>query len=191
MRAIHSITTDSAEEPFSVPEMRRHVGLFHDLKDREIKSCFSAAREWIERQYNRTFRASVARRVEYADWPLSQIYLDFPPLVSVDSVKYYDADNALQTLASSQYIVVTSTNGKSFIEWTDLAVLPDSYDRANAIQINYTTGYGTKEAVPEIAKNAIKVYSYALFNDDEQVKIDAALRAAMQLMSAIDTGFYV
>lgn len=190
MRPIHSVTTDSTEEPFTLPEMRRHVGLFHDQKDREIKSCFAAARDWLERQYNRTFRATVARRVEYSSWPMERIYLDYPPLTSVDSIKYYDVDNSLQTLATSQYIVVTSTLGKSFIEWTDLAVLPDHYDRANAVQVNYTTGYVSREAVPEIAKNAIKVLAYAWFNDDEPQKIEAAQKAAGHLMSAIDTGFY-
>lgn len=83
------------------------------------------------------------------------IVLVNPPLVSVDSFKFYDSDNSLQTLDPADYQVdlvsepgiLTPAVGRSW---------PALYARADAVAIDYTVGYGaTSTDVPAAAKQYI------------------------------------
>lgn len=83
--------------------------------------------------------------------------LDFPPVVSVDSITYYDDDNALQTVAPSLYYADTQSepghvalvNGESW---------PSTFTRYNAVTVDYTAGYGaTEAAIPDNIKHYILV----------------------------------
>jgi uncharacterized phiE125 gp8 family phage protein len=77
------------------------------------------------------------------------IRLDFPPVVSVVSVKFYDDAGALQTLDPQDYYLdkhtqpcyVVPTVGKSW---------PVTQCRINAVEVEYVAGYGATDAdVPE------------------------------------------
>lgn len=101
-----------------------------------------------------------------SDWCLvnSSEYLELPvaPLVKVNSIQYYDSNNALQTLATSEYrIDAFSEPGRVQLFGT----LPDVYDRSDAIIIEYVAGYGAdgasaaaqQAAVPEDWKEVVKL----------------------------------
>lgn len=83
------------------------------------------------------------------------IRLSSPPTVSVQSIQYFDATNVLQTLAPADYTVDT----KSLPGYVFPAVgkaWPATYDKPNALFIEYTCGYGlTEAAVPKGAKQYI------------------------------------
>ena len=87
---------------------------------------------------------------------LSQIVLPYPPLVSITHLKYYDTSNAHQTWSSSNYNTGTFINQKGFIEIKDGVDIPDLYNRADAIEIQFKCGYGTAASdVPDAIKQAI------------------------------------
>jgi len=64
------------------------------------------------------------------------------PLVSVTSVKYYDAANALQTLDPSRYSIV-ATEHQAIAQVIDA---PETYDRPDAVIVEYVAGYSTSDA---------------------------------------------
>ena len=75
---------------------------------------------------------------------------DREPVLSVTSVKYYDASNALQTLASSYYRLHQQSETAAELGWDDTTfTTPSLYDRDDAVQITYAVGYAT---VPATAK---------------------------------------
>lgn len=83
------------------------------------------------------------------EWPASGCQLiPLPPLASIVSVQYYDQNNALQTLAADQYVVVTGElMGR--LEAAPLALWPSTYWRRDAVQISFRAGYGAAlAAVP-------------------------------------------
>tara|TARA_R100001594_G_scaffold66283_1_gene100554 strand:- start:820 stop:1485 length:666 start_codon:yes stop_codon:yes gene_type:complete len=87
---------------------------------------------------------------------LSQIVLPYPPLISITHLKYYDSDNVQQTWSSSNYNTGTFINQKGFIEIKDGVDIPDLYNRADAIEIQFKCGYGTAASdVPDAIKQAI------------------------------------
>ena len=87
---------------------------------------------------------------------LYQILLTKAPLASVEHIKYYDTNNAIQTWANTEYNVLTFENQKGFVEIKNGSSLPDVYDRADAVEVRYHCGYGTSASdVPEAIKHAV------------------------------------
>jgi uncharacterized phiE125 gp8 family phage protein len=87
------------------------------------------------------------------------IELERTPLVSVASVKYYDADGTEQTLDGSSYWTdLVSTPGRVVIKPS--TVWPGIDGRPLAVKVTFDAGYGaTESSVPEKIKHAI--YSIA------------------------------
>ena len=93
----------------------------------------------------------------YSKWTgLQQIVLPFPPLRTIEHIKYYDTDNAQQTWADSNYSVMTFENQKGFVEIKKGVDTPSVYSRADAIEIKFKCGYGSSSSdVPDAIKQAI------------------------------------
>ena len=89
------------------------------------------------------------------------IKIPYPPLLSISSITYYDADNASATWSSSLY----ETDASSSLDMSNVLgrvrpisgeVYPVTYSRLNAITIEYTAGFGTvATAVPARIKKAV------------------------------------
>lgn len=71
--------------------------------------------------------------------------LDYPPLISVQSVTYYDANDVLQTLDPADYLVDNVTEPGYVVPGRGKA-WPDTSDRVNAVMVDYTAGYGVSDA---------------------------------------------
>lgn len=85
--------------------------------------------------------------------------LPFPPLRSITHVKYYDLSNTQQTFSASQYVAITDDIQGS-IELTPLAGWPSTYDRYDAVEIQFECGY---VSAPEPIKAAILLRTAELF----------------------------
>ena len=81
-------------------------------------------------------------------------YDEFPPYIdlqvgdvaSVTHIKYYDADNTLQTLAASNYDVDTKVRPGRIYE-SENGDFPNTYERPNAVEVEFIVG-GTASDVP-------------------------------------------
>ncbi|CAB4163391.1 Phage conserved hypothetical protein [uncultured Caudovirales phage] len=77
------------------------------------------------------------------------------PLVSISSVKYYDLTNTLQTLDPSNYSLYTTEH---FATIRTFGAFPDTYERADAVIVEYVAGYGTSDTA---TPSSIKAYILA------------------------------
>jgi uncharacterized phiE125 gp8 family phage protein len=68
-----------------------------------------------------------------------------PPIVSVSSVKYYDEDNVLQTLDPQDYTVDNVSEPGYIVPAPDVD-WPCTYDKINAVVVEYVAGYGATAA---------------------------------------------
>jgi len=85
----------------------------------------------------------------------SKMRLPVGNVLSITSVTYYDADNAVQTLASTYYTALTDGIGPYVAEKPDQS-WPSSYTRPDAVSITWTAGYGTTAAsVPAAIRHAL------------------------------------
>jgi uncharacterized phiE125 gp8 family phage protein len=75
--------------------------------------------------------------------------LDRPPLVSVESVKFYDVDGQLQTLDPADYLVDTA-KVPGWVVPAPGRAWPATQGRIGAVIVDYTCGYGpTAASVPK------------------------------------------
>ena len=75
-----------------------------------------------------------------------EIYLPLPPLQTVDSIKYYDQDGVLQTLAPSAYLV-DNTSEPGRITPAAGTTWPSTQNRAGAVEVRFTAGYDATGAL--------------------------------------------
>lgn len=188
---IHNVTSSEPyEEPVTLGEVKRHLRVMHSDLDTEIRSLIREARDWFERTHGKTLRLAVTRTTAWGCWPSGPIYPAFPPLKSVTSITYYDTANSSQTLASSNYDTITSTYLPPFIDWSKDAVLPDTYDRPDAITLTYVTGWASRDTIPDAARQAIKLHISARFHESDPDKAAKVMQASLNTMAAYDWGSY-
>ena len=104
----------------------------------------------------------------YDNFPPSCIDFPRPPLISVDSVKYYDTDDAETLFAASNYFVdLNSEVGRLSlnygISWPTVTLRP-----INAVIIEFTAGYGADATTtPDSVKNALYLYCTHMYENRE------------------------
>jgi len=170
------VTTAPSEEAVSLEEAKLHLRVDSDEEDTLILSLTSAAREYVE---NATSRRMVTTSLQI-EGPhfCSPIWLPGSPLIAVQSVKYLDANGTQQTLASTNYDVVTNVE-PGRVQLSSVGNWPVIKWSPIAVQIKYTAGYGAASAVPPTAKAAIKLLVSHWYTNRE---------AAMNPMAEIPLG---
>lgn len=184
-----TVETEPESEPVTVAEAKRHLRIMSSDFDAEIEGVVTAAREWCENHISRTLREDVTRLQCYSQWPRSPFELPWPPLRSVTSIEYYDADDANQTLDESNYRVLLSTENVACVEWDADATLPDHATRKDAVRVTYVTGY-EEAKIPIKAKQAILLYASVIWGDMSGRDLASAERAAKSLIDACGWGKY-
>lgn len=178
-------------EPVSLADARRWLRLEDDdtANTPVLRMLIKAMREYAE---NLTHRAYVQRQYRlYAEgWPVdsdygSRIELPFPPLASVDSVKYIDTSGTLITLAADQYVVHAEAEPAFVlpaynVAWPAVRAVPD------AVQVVFTAGYApgsppdeaaVQEVLPETLKLWMQSRMATLFENREQIIIGTIVNA--------------
>jgi uncharacterized phiE125 gp8 family phage protein len=102
---------------------------------------------------------------------VDHIELAATPVVSVESIKYYNDSDVQSTWETSNYYVDTFSEPARIV-LRQGGTYPTDLRVSNGIEINFTVGYGTSPAnVPEAIKVAIFQYITYLYEhrgDDEQ-----------------------
>lgn len=151
-----------AVEPISLADLKAFLNYEDADQDSLITSLGLSARVYAE---DRTRRAFITQQWQghFRCLPSGgEVWLPKPRIISVESVKYYDSDNALQTLATADYHVVAGENGRiAVINAPSVhATRPDAY------QVNWTSGYGAAAAnVPAVLITAMKMLTTFWFEE--------------------------
>lgn len=154
--------------PVTIDDIKLQARISHTSEDALIDTFIRAAADWIEAYTQRslstqTWQASMADFVDALWLPRAA------PLTSVTFVKYYDTSNVLQTLSSSYYTV------PSFVEPAQIRLAydytwPSVYDRADAVRVEYITGYADGEC-PEPLRQALAMLAAHWFEHREAVLV--------------------
>lgn len=181
-------TVAPAGEPVTLAEAKAWLRVDSNDEDVLIMALIEAARGHVETFTNRSL---ITQQLElsFDAFPNSsrwvdggfrqtkggfscgrEIALPRAPLQSVQSVKYYDEDGALQTFASAGYHVDTRSQPGRIILHEDYD-WPDVDTRPNAVVIAYTAGYGTPSAVPQGLRTALRFMVSHWFENRVHVNI--------------------
>lgn len=166
-------------EPVSPSDFGQHVRFDSNDEDSLIVTYLASAREEFESD---TLRALLTQTwvLRMDCFPDDVIELRRCPVQSVTSITYLDSAGASQTLATSVYTVdiyseparITFKYGQSW---------PTTYSQANAVTVTFVAGYGdTPDAVPEMAKQAIRLKAASYFENRTSGDLAADYEAAYQ-----------
>lgn len=156
-----------AIEPVTAANVKLYARVAHSVEDTLIDSWIKAAREEAENYQHRAY-IEQAYIMTYDAFPGDVIEFPRPPLISVDSVKYYDTDDTENDFGSSNYIVDTNSEiGRlalnDGVSWPTVSLRP-----INALIIGFTAGYGDEAAdVPDSVKHAIYLYCTHVYENRE------------------------
>jgi uncharacterized phiE125 gp8 family phage protein len=152
-------------EPVTLAQQKVHARIARDDEDSLVNGYLRAARLYAE-----TFQR---RQLLTATWRLTLdafpacITLPLPPLQTVDSITYVDADGATQTLAPAAYLVDSSREPGRIVPaygqcW------PRTRCQPNAVSVTFTAGYGALPTdVPETTRQAIKLLAGHYYENRE------------------------
>lgn len=160
-------TVAPSSEPITLAEAKAWLRVSGNDEDALIAALIDAARSYVE---TFTGRALMTQQWELAldSFPVGcgysgyvpalrsrHIVLPRAPLVTVESVKYYDADGALQTFAPAGYYVDDRSQPGRIVLNADYD-WPETQLRPNAVIVAYTVGYGAATAVPQGLRTALR-----------------------------------
>lgn len=178
------LITDAASEPVTRAEaalFMRYTGtLQNDVIDSLIIAATRYVQNWCNTQLiNATFDYYTDSFCDYIDLPIG-------PVSSITSVKYQDADDAEQTLATTVYgSDLVSPVNKIYLKANQ--TWPVTIANPNAVVVRLVAGYGaTATSVPDHYKTVIKMVVADMFenreaNNEKEYKPNPAVKALLNL----------
>jgi len=147
------LKTAATSTVISLSEAKAFLRIDSDYDDDNtyITSLINVATQVVE-EFTRRRLMTQTYNLFYDEFP-PYIDLQVGDVASVTHIKYYDADNTLQTLATDQYDVDTKVRPGRIYESED-GDFPNTYERPNAVEVEFIVG-GTASDVPEPIKMAM------------------------------------
>lgn len=153
-----TLVTAPAAPLVSLADAKAQLRVDHDDEDTLIAGLVAAAEGHLDGADGVLRRALVTQTWEesFPHFAYS-MFLKLGPVQSITSVKYYDADNAEQTVSASVYNLY-ETPGKAYVQQASGQSWPaQTYSRDDAVTIRYVCGYGAAADVPDAIVHAAKL----------------------------------
>ncbi|MBA5779492.1 phage head-tail connector protein [Stappia sp. F7233] len=161
-----------ASTPVSLAEAKSHLRVEFDDDNELINSLVLAAVAHLEGWNGVLGRCLVTQiwRQDFGAWGNGCLRLPFPDVTSV-TVKYFDRDNAEQTVPAEQFEILEDARG-AFLRFIDAFAGPSLYeDRSDPVQVSFAAGYGDAAAVPQSIKQAMLLLIGHWYENREAVNI--------------------
>lgn len=143
----HEITSPSTADVVSLDQIRDFLRIDADVCDNGLLELLrSAATDAVTNYLNRTLLSSTA--VAYYSNFSTEMPLPQGKVTAITSVKYRDENNTLQTVSSSNYLLINHNEHGPYV-WIDPDYSrPSMGDYPRKVEITYTTGYTAASTVP-------------------------------------------
>lgn len=148
-----TISSVTGPLPIDLQSARQKLGEATGDLDSEILISLEAATRFCEEATGRILRESAIVVETYPAWPGSAIGFNYNPVLSIESLTYYQADLPA-TIPSSDYTLAKSTNLGACLNFDSDFTPPKMDTRADAFRVVYKSGYGEDPIDPR-AKQAI------------------------------------
>ena len=186
------VITPPSEEPVTLDEAKLHCRVDVDVDDTLITALITAAREYSERMAWRSFLTQTIQLWLEAWPPGDAIEIPRPPLQGVNSITWFDEDDAPHVLEASTYFVdYYSEPGRAILRANES--WPSTTLRAyNSIVVEYDAGWETAEDVPQHYKQAILLLVGHWYENREVVLVGTISRSiefAVNALLGIDRAF--
>lgn len=149
------LKTGPATTAISLAEAKAFLRVDSDYDDDDsyITSLIGVATNVVE-QFTRRRLITQTYNIYYDEFP-PFMDLQVGNVASVTHVKYYDTDNTLQTLDTSQYDVDIRVKPGRIYQAED-GNFPDTYERANSVEVEFVVGSAASD-VEDAIKQAMYI----------------------------------
>lgn len=162
----YRLVTGPATEPLTYSEVKAFLRLNDDSEQTFVTTLITIARQIVEGQTWRPLISQTwALQFDASELNLFISNINKAPIISIDSVTYYDLNNALQTLSPTLYETDIYGNPARF----RLKSIPSVYDRMGALIVNFVCGYTNAAAVPQAIKQAMLLIIGHLYENRQDV----------------------
>lgn len=182
-----------AEPAVSLDRFKAHARISHNLEDDLLRGFMWDATEHFQA---RTFQTLIKTTyIQDQDGWTNPICLRESPLMELESISYYDADNQLQTLDLVTVHVIIEDHSPGQICLADGQTWPETAVRPDAVQIRYTAGVAeVPDDLPQDIQTAVCMI--AAYRNEERSAVNVG-NIVNQMPLAVDiainrwkTGFY-
>lgn len=172
-------TTEPSYQPITLAEARNHLRLVASGSpashpdDDTVETYIKAATSYAESRTNKVYaqRTFTLKRDKFAETMELPVY----PVLSVDSITYIDINEVEQTMAASNYQVITDRI-PAIVHLEDVPTVDG--DTLNAVTITVTAGFESSNSpadadkIPDAVKQAIKLMVGHFYENREAVTAD-------------------
>lgn len=156
-------TTVATNLPVKLGEVKRALDLGDTTtEDAELQELIPVAVEMVEHDAQRAFETETWK-LYMDEFPEDVIELRMPPVISVTSVTYTDADGVTQTVSSANYDTDLTSEPARIIPAATTTGWPQTKQVPNAVTVTFTAGYSGYE-VPRCAWMSIMLAVKALYH---------------------------
>lgn len=146
--------TVAGATPLATADAKVPLRLTTSTDDDYVDRLVLVAKNWVENHTHRTAVKSTYR-LNFDRFP-AEIFIPQVPVVSVDSVKYFDNDGDQQTLSSDNYQV--DLNGEPGRIMPGFGFTwPAARTQYNSIEVLFDAGYADAASVPDDIVEAISI----------------------------------
>ena len=146
---LKTVSGPTALATAALSDLKEHLKVTSTYEDDLIKVYINAAISLVETYCG----ISIGQRVyqlNLPNFPTNDRYIEMPrgPVASVESLYYYDTSNVATLWSSSDYDVsLDEIPARLYLQQDD--VWEDTYQRPDAVQLQYTTGVSSWASVHE------------------------------------------
>ncbi len=148
------LKTAPSTTPVSLAEAKTHLRVTGSDDDTYITTLIDVATQTAEEFLNLKLMSQtwVLYLDEFPDY--FDLLIGTLKTASIGGIKYYNDSNVLTTLADSNYFI-DEFHRPARVYFADDFTIPDTFDRPNAVAVEFTLGFSTASNVPAPIRQAI------------------------------------
>jgi len=149
--------------PVSVADTKAHLRITNSTQDNLVEDLIWGAVNAFEKRANVCLSSQTWK--VFLDKGYEEIELWKYPITGISSIQYYDDDNALQTLSTSNYFDNVDTGSTGYHPRPCLIFvedIPSTYERDDAFIITFTAGYSS---IDYDVKQALYAWVYRMYEN--------------------------
>jgi uncharacterized phiE125 gp8 family phage protein len=151
------LITAPSIEPVTVAEVKQAAHIDYNNEDTLISTWIKSARELAETFQGRAYSTQIWE-MSFDNFPETPLYIPRPPLISIDSIKYYNYLDSEYTFDLGNLIIDTDSqpgriNLAFCMSWPFVTLRS-----IDSVKIRYTAGNVDVAHIPASVKDAIMFY---------------------------------
>lgn len=171
----------------TITELTEDLRISHEEDDQILRRCIERAESYIDGYQGILGRALLSQQwaKTFTKFTTAPMRLDLGPLVQVDSIDYFDTEDAAQTVAGTVYRAHDALTGP-YVKLRTGQSWPSTYVRDDAVTITFTAGVADAANVPMAIKGAISMLASYFYENTEAADVQIhhpAVFGALELLA--------